>query len=483
MHGRIVQYSHDTGTGIIINHSKRLFDFKLANWHDNRMIPEINLLVEFRLSDETQSVVDVQSSKYQQFDKDSIIRERDFWKTNTDEELEKVEIGVFEELLIETYKKTDYAILADIPISISIDKFIQYHFENEAKIIKAAYKFQTDGYELLDYRIVGRFIKRTLDSLIYTDKRLNRDTFSIYLQIFSKLQYFATPFYKAQQDSAKVYKEIFLAQQLYFNAANRKLINLKDDVLRLESRKRSIKSEIYAINVKLTGGVSGQGEQLLRNKIEKLNAMFKECDTKLSTIVVVRDRIVGLMDSFKETYEKEFLGSFEKKKEQIFEYIKNALNITLTSLDNTMWQLGMKSEPIRNHYFKLPSSYAFCTLAFIQQYIKTLDASKLSDNDRLLAIYITRYKERNTRSILIVSNRGEFELKLKLAILTRYKDFFVTLTSKKMEYLILIANQAFDFIIIDNEMKEDKPIEMILQGKAAKPNRKSTFILLDMESV
>lgn len=480
MHGKIVQYSHTTGVGTIINASKKLFDFKIASWHDNTKIPEINLLVEFRLEDEKHNVIDIRSSKYQEFDSESIIKERDFWKTNTDEELEKLESNVFDDLIAETYKKTDYAKLTSIPISISINKFIQYHFENETKIIKSAYKLPIDNYEKLDYRIVNRFIKRTLDSLICVDRRITKDTFSIYLQILGKLQYFITPFYIANQNAKKVYEEGFLSQQLYFNAANRKLINLKDDILKLKSREKSAKSEIHSLQLKLTSaGV--KNEQILKERLAKINAIHEECKEKTIILTKIKDRVEKLIEIFKESYKKDFINSFDKTKEQIFEHIKNALNITITSLDNKIWKLGMASDPVKNQFLKLQSNYSFCTLAFIQQYIKTLDSSKLNDNDRLLNIYINKYKERNCKRILIVSNRNEFEMKLKFDILTRYKDFIVTQTNKKVEYLIIIANQKFDFVVIDNDMKEDKPIDMIIQGKNTKLNKNTTFILINEE--
>ena len=480
MHGKIVQYSHTTGVGTIINASKKLFDFKIVSWHDNTKIPEINLLVEFRLDDGKQNVIDIRSSKYQEFDSESIIKERDFWKTNTDEELEKVESNVFDDLIVKTYKKTDYLGLSSIPISISIDKFIQYHFENEIKIINSAYKLPTDDYEKLDYRIVNRFIKRTLDSLICIDRRITKDTFSMYLQILGKLQYFITPFYIANQNAKNIYEEHFLSQQLYLNAANRKLINLKDDILKLESRKKSAKSEITSLQIKLKSA-DFKNEQILKERLAKLNSLYKECAQKALALTQLRDKISNLIETFKESYKKEFMLKFDKTKEQIFEHIKNALNTTITSLDNKIWKLGMASDPIKNQFLKLQSSYSFCTLAFIQQYIKTLDSSKLNDNDKLLNIYINKYKERNTKKILIVSNRNEFEMKLKFDILAKYKDFVVTQTSKKVEYFIIIANQKFDFVIIDNTMKEDKPIDMIIQGKNTKLNKNATFILIDEE--
>ncbi|RDU65046.1 hypothetical protein [Helicobacter sp. MIT 14-3879] len=476
MHGRIVQYSHATGIGIIINAHKKLFDFKVFNWHDKTRIPEINLLVEFRVDDENNNnVIYVRSSKYQEFDKDSIIRERDFWKTVTDEELEKLEQNVFEDLIAKTCKETDYLIVNNIKTSISIDKFIQYHFESETKIIKHSLKLPVDGYELLDYRIVTRFLTRTLDSLVYTEKRITKDTFSSYLQIYSKLQYLITPFYKSQQETKKVFNEVFLSQQLYFVSAKRKLVNVKDDLLKVDNKIRTLKSQIYHINIKLSAP-QGKNEQEIRDKLDKINNQYKEmCETQIH-LNKLKERIEKMLALFIQTYEKDFFIKFDKAREQIFEHIKNALNTVITSLDNKMWQLGMASEPIKNHFFKLQSSYPFCILAFIQQYIKTLDVNKLSDNDRLLNIYITRYKERNTKKVLIVSSKDRLKSHLKIQLLSMYKDFIVTSIDKKMEYEIVVTNQKFDYIIIDMELNND-PIEMVSFGKNNKYNKFSKFIL------
>lgn len=479
MHGKIVQYSHSNGNGIIINASKKLFDFKTSAWHDATKIPEIGLLVEFRLEDEggSNNVIDVRSSKYQEFDEGSIIKEKDFWKTNSDSDLEKLESNIFDEIIAQTYKSTDYTKLNNIATSISIAKFTEYHFENETKIIKIAYKLPINNKEKLDYRIVNKFIKRTLDSLIYTDKRITKDTFSMYLQIISKLEYFTTPFYKAEQNTNRIFEEAFLAHQLYYNAAKRKLSNTKEDLLKVENKKRNLKSEIYNLNLKLNSE-NTKNKQEIKARIDKLQAQYVESEKELKILILIEDKIQKAISIFIKTYKDEFIKHFEKIRTQIFEYIINALNIAITALDNKIWQLGMNSEPIKNHFFKTPTgSYAFCSLAFMQQYIKTLDPSKLNDNDRILSNYINRYKDRNTKRVLVVSSKSDLETELKIDILKKYKDYFVLSINKKMEYLIVVQNQKFDFIIIDNNMKEDKPIEMIMSGKNTKYNKNAVFIL------
>lgn len=482
MHGRIVQYSHSTGIGIIINNHKKLFDFKLINWHDKTRIPEINLLVEFKCDDESNSVISVKSSKYQEFNKDSIIKESDFWKTITDDELEKLELGVFEDLIAKVCEETDYVIINDIKPSITIENFIQYHFEVENRIIKYALKLPTNGYELLDYRILTRFLMRTLDSLIYTEKRITKDTFSAYLEIYSKLQYFVTPFYKTSQESSRIYNDVFLSQQLYFIAAKRKLINVKDDLLRVEGKLRAVRSQILSNEQKLSGSQNKQQNEV-RTRLEKLQLQFKELSESKIHLTKLKEKIENLIGVFQERYEESFMTQFDKAKEQIFEQIKLALNTTITSLDNKMWNLGMASDPIKNHYFRLDANYSFCILAFVLQYVKMLDTSKLSDNDRILHSYIVRYKERNTKNVLIVSSNDKLKNKLKIKLFSLYKDFFITSIDKKMEYEIIIANQKFDFIIIDNELENVSPIEMVIFGRSKRHNKNAKFIIYQIPKI
>lgn len=475
MHGRIVQYSHTTGSGIIINNHKKLFDFKLINWHDKTRIPEINLLVEFKCDDDNLSVISVKSSHYQEFGKDSIIKEADFWRTLSDDELEKLEFGVFEDLITKVCKETNYEILSDIKPSISIENFIEYHFEAENHIIQIALKLPTNGYELLDYRILTRFLMRTLDSLIYTEKRITKDTFSAYLEIYSKLQYFVTPFYKNSQNATKIY-EIFLSQQLYFTAAKRKLINVKDDLLRVENKLHTTKSQVFSNEQKLSGS-NNKHQNEVRERLEKLKAQLKELNESKIHLTKLKEKLEGMIKAFKERYEANFAKQFDIVREKIFEQIKLALNTTITSLDNKMWDLGMKSDPIKNHYFKLDTNYSFCILAFVLQYIKMLDTTKLSDNDKILHSYIARYRERNTKNILIVSSDNKLKNKMKIKLFSAYKDFLITTTEKKMEYEIIIANQRFDFVIIDNELEDCNAIEMVIFGKSKKHNKNAKFII------
>lgn len=475
MHGRIVQYSHSTGSGIIINNHKKLFDFKLINWHDKTRIPEINLLVEFKCDDDNLSVISVKSSNYQEFGKDSIIKEVDFWRTLSDDELEKLELGVFEDLIAKVCKETNYEHLSDIKPSISIENFIQYHFEAENHIIEIALKLPTAGYELLDYRILTRFLMRTLDSLIYTEKRITKDTFSAYLEIYSKLQYLVTPFYKNSQNSSKIY-ELFLSQQLYFIAAKRKLINIKDDLLRVENKLHTTKSQIFSNEQKLSNSQSKQQNEV-RERLEKLKAQLKELNESKISLTKLKEKLETMIETFKARYEASFAKQFDAIKERIFEQIKLALNTTITSLDNKMWDLGMKSDPIKNHYFRLGTNYSFCILAFVLQYIKMLDTSKLSDNDKILHSYITRYQQRNAKNILIVSSDDKLKNKLKIKLFSAYKDFSITTTEKKMEYEIIIANQRFDFVVIDNDLEDCNAIEMVIFGKSKRPNKNAKFII------
>lgn len=476
MHGRIVQYSHSTGVGIIINHHRKLFDFKLSKWQDKTRIPEMDLLVDFKLDEDTNKVSYIVSSKYQEFSSDSIVKEKDFWNTNSDEELERIESGMFEEMVAKTVKETDYIIISDIKPSITIENFMKYHFNGENKIIDYALKLPICGYELLDYRIMAKFLTRTLDSLLYTEKRYSRDTFSVYLEIYSKLQYFITPFYIATQESKKVYEEMFLSQQLYFIAAKRKLMDTKDDLLRVDSKMRMVKSSISNNEQRLSGAQSKQQNEV-REKLAKLQAQNKELLESKTHLTKLKEKLENLISDFSAKYESGFITTFEEARDGIFKQIKLALNTTVTSLDNKMWQLGMASEPIKNYYFKLNTNYSFCMMAFVLQYLRTLDVNKLNDANRIIYSYTVHYRERNTKSVLIVSANEKINHKLRIKLLSLYKDFLITAIDKKMEYEITIGNKPFDYIIIDNELEGANPIEMVLYGRSKKVNKGAKFII------
>ena len=64
-------------------------------------------------------------------------------------------------------------------------------------------------------------------------------------------------------------------------------------------------------------------------------------------------------------------------------------------------------------------------MAFILQYIKTLDTSKLNDANRLLYSYVVQYKAQY-QSIRIVSANDKINHKLRTELLALYKDFLIT---------------------------------------------------------
>ena len=65
----------------------------------------------------------------------------------------------------------------------------------------------------------------------------------------------------------------------------------------------------------------------------------------------------------------------------------------------------------------------------------------------------------------------------------KMKDFLITVIDKKMEYEITIANQTFDYVIIDNELEGANPIEMVLLGKGKKINKDTKCIIYQIPKI
>jgi len=90
MHGKIVRYLSNNGKGVVINSSKMLFEFTKETWHDKKVIPMVGMYVEFRC-DEYQKITSCKASKFQDFKKEYLVTEMDFWKNESDEKLEALQ--------------------------------------------------------------------------------------------------------------------------------------------------------------------------------------------------------------------------------------------------------------------------------------------------------------------------------------------------------------------------------------------------------
>ncbi len=110
MHGKIVRYLSSNGKGAVINLSRKLFEFTKETWHDKKVIPAVDMFVEFRCNEAGQ-ITDCKASKFQDFSGNSMISESEFWHHETDEQLETLLSNKRDAIVQKIYKETNLSLI------------------------------------------------------------------------------------------------------------------------------------------------------------------------------------------------------------------------------------------------------------------------------------------------------------------------------------------------------------------------------------
>ena len=246
MHGRISRYSMATGSGVVTNYSKKIFELRKEHWHDRKLLPAAGMYVEFRL-DESGHIVDAHSSAYQEFGADSLIKEMDFWKTDTDEELRTKETDLRNQIAENIFKQTNYLEMKSIEASVSVEDCLKEYFTPESNSIKFSL---ADIEEIapenqLNYLIVRRFLSKAMDYLVYCDKNITPDVFASDLQKVNNLEYS----YKALVQSANlkpesIYQDMFLEKQLHYRGAIKAILGIKEKTIQLRNKAKFCMNEV-----------------------------------------------------------------------------------------------------------------------------------------------------------------------------------------------------------------------------------------------
>lgn len=157
MHGKIVRYLSSNGKGAVINLSRKLFEFTKETWHDKKVIPAVDMFVEFRCNEAGQ-ITDCKASKFQDFSGNSMISESEFWHHETDEQLETLLSNKRDAIVQKIYKETNYQKIKEITLDIKPMESLKRYFYQEFSAIA----FLNDLYlpknkYLYDYTHLKRF--------------------------------------------------------------------------------------------------------------------------------------------------------------------------------------------------------------------------------------------------------------------------------------------------------------------------------------
>lgn len=486
MHGKILRYSTQTKNGVVVNASKKIFELRNTSWHDQRMMPSTGMLVEFRLDDGGYTITDCKASKYQQFPEEGLIREIDFWRTNTDEELKSKEADARTAIAKQIFNETNYVKLNSIQLSSPIPDTIKDYFRDEFNTLNAIATMEDDPSQQqykINYLIIKPYLTKAVDYLVFNDRHITMDNFADDLQTLKQLEYAYRQFQtNTNLTPDKIFQECFLDVQYHYKGVLRAIETFNEKKLAMQNKIRVGAMELRSIQSKID---AKKGDiKVLEDKKAKTRSVITKAESDIKVIESTIDRLKNLSQQFFKDNLKQFEIVFNKMYELLISETKSAMDICATHIDEKLWKLGMSSMAIKNVFFKQNNIGApFCAMTFLGNHVKRLDKSKLRDNEYSIYQYYNKYVSKNVKSFLIFSDSADFGVDLKIKIMSASKHHHVTVFHKEVEYFSAVNHTKYELIYIDSNLRLQKPAAIIKIGKESRRNKDTNFSLLSLEDV
>jgi len=460
MHGKISFYSAKNQSGTIIDKNRRIYELRAAGWHDLSTLPSNGLFVSFRL-DDNGKVSDCKASKYQDFKAEPYVCEAEFWDSEDDEALAEIEQDNIEKAIMAEAEKIDLNKLDKIETTKSPKECFRFYFKNYTDLIdKNRELFKKNPNELQDFAVIKKFTQKALSQLLSIDKHASANDFAPIEQNISEVEFAIKNFKTVAEMKATDIFKIFEKYQLKYLAVKKKLMSVEDEKFEFDTKIKSVNAEIerYRAKTKLTP----EDEENIAKKSAYLNSLQNKSGEKRTLISKVR---VSL-ESFEREYMSTLPDLFNKTKKEIFVDLRFLLNALGDELDNKIHQTGMLSESVINTYYKHNFEFPFCTMTFLQMYLKRLDKQKMQQKDVAAFNIYTEFEKNRLKKYLLITDSDSVASDMRRFILHMSKNNALYLFYKPIEFFTQAQSIYPEVMIIDLDTRNLELEEIFQKSKA-----------------
>lgn len=465
MHGKIMIYINGTGRGTVVNLAKTLFDFGHNAWHDKKTMPSVGMLVEYRA--DGKFITGIHPSKFQSFDKDSFLTERDFWKSDSDAVLEDIQQGRMDDHIQSLYRMSDFDDYKVIESNYDVKQAISKYFHHEKTLIASLKQIDQSKFPAeLDFFMVKRFLSKAYDTLLFTDTRITRESFADITNTMSYLEYIFSDLAAKRKvlNLQDTYQEHFLRIQYNYQALVFAIDNRRNKKLAIERKMKSIASEIKMKQGRmelLKGAAKDEMQEVIEKKKEQLLTLRKHFSYYEGNV----NHLEALRKDFYDKNFEMFKELFTKTLDGVFKSVRKGLNICATKLDMEIWQTSLKSTAVKNSFIKHNYEFAFCAVSFASMYLGRLNANMLNKIDAKLYQYIQFILQQNERKFMVITQNLETFYRIKVQCFTASPYNTVRHAPKKVNYQAFLKENEYDIIYIDEKTAWESAADIILETK------------------
>lgn len=367
---KILFYNPQSGDGMIITEDKQRHNFNVSIWEDFDSVPKAGLDVEVEIKNSLPVAMKyweggeaVKASKEKGMEKD------------ISEGVEGGELG----------KKFGGKSRETLKASFSIEECLNNYFEPIDFLMGDPEDYY--GMPKLDYFRLRRFLMTAYNDLKEFDNSLHSDgELREFLQTMENL---ASAHKSIKQKLSKrrlAFELVFLQNQPEY----RRFIKNKEEALNRMTVLNGLEESIFpelrkkAKEIKELGTGHSEVKDMLTKELKEMKKRYVDAIHESASISEDLTNMVDMKTHYVALYFNDFSGAFEDRAEYYLGAIEEVLGYKTYEFDRHLWQKSSRSKAVQEYFFQSGIKGNYSTLTFLEYYLRNLDVTKISDEQREL---------------------------------------------------------------------------------------------------
>lgn len=398
MNGTIIFYNLDNGSGLIISEKKDKYKFDIEMWNDFDNMPGIGLKVTLVLNND--EIVSI--TKYQEpISIEDVTKGKDGSPTSLEDAarliLQTNTLGDIDEDSFKTKLNAEIYSAKTVPsgfIEATMTKFFSSLQDTVDKY--KGYQLQSDDASL-DYFKMKRFLFTAYNNLLEIDSSLADGSLTEMCRNLQEINSIHDIYKKSYMYPKIAFSTIFLKYTKYKEAKRR----LEHNITSMGSIKANLPLMESEIKQKMAdlGRLDKNDDRFipLQQSIRHVKRLYVDSIDRVGTLREENETLVPITNEYFELFFEEFTKKFASSYEVNIKSLIEILDSMAFLFDRMMWEKASSSKSIDTYFKSANIKYPYSCLTFLRYYLKTLNKSKLSTENKELFDLLKYLEKRNKK--------------------------------------------------------------------------------------
>ena len=465
MEGKIVVYSSETGLGKIITPEKKKYNFSIDEWNEYDAMPEIGAVVRFEPEGINAREIVLASSAPAASPKPETPAPEPAEERKTPQKRGGEKRG--------GTKPSDTS--SALESSMEVEECIQMHFAPILKRIDENARLLEENRRL-DFLRMRRFLNTAYNNLIEIDHSFeNYELAEVRQQLYEAYDTYRD-FRSKTAYIQNAYEQVFLSKQIRYKELRAKLELNKAQIAKLNESATNREKEVREKSKKLSA-LSPQSEEYiyLFNEIKLLKRAMVDAIHEVAKLTEENRLYIDLLDNFYKMHYQRFREAFDDFVRTHDAKLRKIQDVLAYKFDAMMWAKANRSKPIQKFFAEAGITDEFSAVTYLKYYLKTLDASKLNEQNQELVELLHYLEQQTKKRILCIDEDTEFLMTVKQVLGEIDRDIKVTLTTRPESVLPDLKNLRPNILILDPTMRKVDVESVVNYARKSVPDVEVAF--------